>query len=330
MLLRIHFTSEDLALTRLAEAPDAFWEVVLSAHLLRLRGAEPLLGPWKQALLEQLPIGSRLRAAIEPLIAINPAKGYFPDLLTPAESADGWEAGLEALLSLPQRRVRREIGRVGDEHGRLDSGTSDLAEGRAEAIKQLAAAVRSYHDTAVAPIAERIRAAFEADRALRAQAFLNGGIAAVLNGLHPNATFTGTVLELSDVHRDEDIRLDGRGLRLVPSYFKQTKTKLLTLADPELPQVLVYPINRSAGLTAAAARESLAALVGRTRAALLEQTASSGSTSELARRVAISPAAASQHLSVLREAGLVASTRDGNTVRHHLTPLGQAVLSGGA
>jgi DNA-binding transcriptional ArsR family regulator len=329
-LLRIHFTSEDLARTRLADAPDPFWEVVLSAHLLRMRGAEQLLGPWKQALLEQLPVGSRLRAAIEPLIAINPPKGYFPDLLTPAEAAEGWEAGLEALLSLPRRRLRREIGRVGDEQGRLDTTTSDLAEGRAEGIKQLAAAIRSYHDTAVAPIAERIRAAFEADRAVRAQAFLNGGIAAVLNGLHPNARFTGTVLELSDVHPDEDIHLNGQGLRLVPSFFKQTETKLMTLADPELPQVLVYPVNRSAGLAAGTARESLAALLGRTRAALLEQTASGGSTSELARRVAISPAAASQHLSVLREAGLVSSTRDGNTVRHHLTPLGEAVLSGGA
>lgn len=330
-MLRIHFSSEDLARTLLAEAPDPFWEVVLSAHLLlRMRGSEALLGPWKQALLEQLPVGSRLRAEIEPLIAINPNKGYFPDLLTPAESAEGWEAGVEALLSLPRRRLRQEIGRVGDEQGHLDVVTTDLAEGRAEGVKQLAAAVRTYHNTAVAPIAERIRAAFEADRALRAQAFLTGGIAGVLNGLHPNATFHGSVLELSDVHPDEDIHLNGRGLRLVPSFFKQTETKLLTLADPELPQVLVYPVSRSAGLPAAAAREPLAALLGRTRAALLEQTANQGSTSELARRVAISPAAASQHLSVLRVAGLVSSTRTGNTVRHHLTPLGQAVLSGGA
>jgi len=328
-VLRIHFTSEDLAQTRLADAPDPLWEVVLSAHVLRIRGSEALLGPWKQALLEQLPVGSRLRAEIEPLIAINPARGYFPDLLTPTESAEGLEAGLEALLSLPRQRLRREIGRVGDEQGRLDSVTTDLAEGRAYGVKQLAEAIRNYHDAAIAPIAERIRVAFEADRAQRAQAFLNGGISALLNGLHPNVSFAAGVLELSDVHPDEDIYLAGRGLRLVPSFFKFTDTKLMTLADPELPQVLVYPIDRSAGLAAAAARESLAALVGRTRAALLELTTNGGSTSELARRVSISPAAASQHLSVLREAGLVSSTRDGNTVRHHLTPLGQAVLSGG-
>jgi DNA-binding transcriptional ArsR family regulator len=329
-MLRIHFTSEDLARTRLADAPDPFWEVVLSAHMLRVRGSEPLLGPWKQAVLEQLPAGSRLRAEVDLLLAINPAKGYFPDLLTPAEAAAGMEEGIEALLSLPRARTRREIGRVADEQGRLDSVTSDLAEGRAKAVKRLAKAIKSFHETAVAPIAERIRVAFEADRAVRAQAFLEGGIAAVLNGLHPNTSFSGSILQIADVVGEEDIYLGGRGLRLVPSFFKETETKLMTLADPELPQVLVYPVDRKAGLIAAAARESLAALVGRTRAALLELTSNGGSTSELARRVSISPAAASQHLSVLREAGLISSTREGNTMRHRMTPLGQAVLSGGA
>ncbi len=329
-MLRIHFTSEDLAQTRLADVPDPFWDAVLSAHVLRVRGAEPLLGPWKQALLEKLPPGGRLRAEIDLLLSINPAMGYFPDLLTPAEAADGLEAGIEALLSLPTKRLRREIGRLGEEQGRLDAGATELAEGRSDAVKRLASALTAYHEVAVAPIADRIRAAFEADRAVRAQAFLRGGIAAVLNGLHPNATFAGGVLELSDVRPDQDIYLGGRGLRLVPSFFKFSESKLMTLADPELPQVLVYPIDRVPGLVASSGRETLSALVGRTRAALLELTSQGGSTSELARRVSISPAAASQHLGVLRDAGLVLSQRDGNTVRHYTTPLGQAVLSGGA
>jgi DNA-binding transcriptional ArsR family regulator len=40
----------------------------------------------------------------------------------------------------------------------------------------------------------------------------------------------------------------------------------------------------------------------------------------------ISPAAASQHASVLRNAGLLVTRRDRNTVLHTLTPLGSAML----
>jgi DNA-binding transcriptional ArsR family regulator len=53
-------------------------------------------------------------------------------------------------------------------------------------------------------------------------------------------------------------------------------------------------------------------------------------TSELARRVGVSLASASQHASVLREAGLVHTLRQGGAVLHTLTPLGAALLRGGA
>lgn len=51
-------------------------------------------------------------------------------------------------------------------------------------------------------------------------------------------------------------------------------------------------------------------------------------TGELARRLDISPAGASQHATVLRRAGLVLSTRRRNLVLHTLTPLGRALLGG--
>jgi DNA-binding MarR family transcriptional regulator len=62
---------------------------------------------------------------------------------------------------------------------------------------------------------------------------------------------------------------------------------------------------------------------------VLEVAADGGSTGEIARRLRISPAAASQHTTVLRNAGLLVSHRHRNTVRHTLTPLGRAMLNGG-
>jgi DNA-binding transcriptional ArsR family regulator len=73
-------------------------------------------------------------------------------------------------------------------------------------------------------------------------------------------------------------------------------------------------------------RGALAALVGRNRAAALGAIADGCTTTELAERVGISLAAASQHASVLRGAGLIASRRQGSAVLHVLTPLGAELL----
>ncbi|MGW4004260.1 ArsR family transcriptional regulator, partial [Streptomyces nigra] len=50
-------------------------------------------------------------------------------------------------------------------------------------------------------------------------------------------------------------------------------------------------------------------------------------TSEVARRVGVTPSTASEHVGILREAGLAASVRDRNTVLHVLTPLGASLLT---
>jgi DNA-binding transcriptional ArsR family regulator len=52
-------------------------------------------------------------------------------------------------------------------------------------------------------------------------------------------------------------------------------------------------------------------------------------TTELAGRAGISLAAASQHATVLRDAGLIASRRQGGAVLHVLTPLGAELLQAG-
>ncbi len=73
----------------------------------------------------------------------------------------------------------------------------------------------------------------------------------------------------------------------------------------------------------------LAALVGRNRAAVLGTIAEGCTTTELADRVGISLAAASQHASILRDAGLITTHRKGSAVLHILTPLGVGVLRAG-
>ncbi|WP_341865500.1 helix-turn-helix domain-containing protein [Kitasatospora cheerisanensis] len=50
------------------------------------------------------------------------------------------------------------------------------------------------------------------------------------------------------------------------------------------------------------------------------------STRQLADALHLSPSAASRRATTLREAGLIATTREGRCVRHTLTPLGRDLL----
>jgi DNA-binding transcriptional ArsR family regulator len=130
-----------------------------------------------------------------------------------------------------------------------------------------------------------------------------------------------------DYPLDQEMHLDGRGLLLVPSYFCWRYP--VTLLDPELPPVLIYPAQRAAELARSDAnQQALAALLGGTRAAALAAIGDGCSTSDLGRRVGVSAAAASQHATVLRNAGLITSQRDRNTMVHSVTSLGNAVLQG--
>ena len=71
----------------------------------------------------------------------------------------------------------------------------------------------------------------------------------------------------------------------------------------------------------------LPSVLGATRTAVLRELARPCSTRELARRLGISESSASRHAALLRSGGLAATTRDGKSVLHSLTPLGLAILA---
>ena len=73
--------------------------------------------------------------------------------------------------------------------------------------------------------------------------------------------------------------------------------------------------------------EPLATLLGRTRAAILRRTAVPLSTTQIARELGQSPASVNEHLSVLRDSGLVTSRRSGRSVLYRQTPLAEYVVN---
>ncbi len=310
-MLRIWFGTEDMGRLRIARRPHALWETVLSLQALQTRQPGALPG-WRDSALTGLAT-PRSSAALRILRPLVPTRGYFPDFLTPDDEAiDG---GIAAVVNTPAGRVVAEM---------------ELLSGGRPAPPDTTAlgdALAHYHDTVLAPYMPRMRALVDADRAVRARALLDGGVEALLDTLRPMVRWRPPTLE-ADYPVDQELRLDGRGLLLVPSVFCQRTP--ITLMDPSLPPTLVYPVGRGAHADPTARTDALAALMGGTRSEVLKLLGESGrTTGELARGAGISAASASQHASVLRRAGLTVSRRAGNAVVHHITPLGRAVLRGG-
>ncbi|MGK5632404.1 ArsR/SmtB family transcription factor [Streptomyces sp. URMC 123] len=348
-MLRVYFTPEDLARVRVSTAPDPLWEIANSVQMLRRRDGARYFGHWRSQVRDRLSPASRL---LTPLL---PPHGYSPDFLTPGDGAsdsvrgtdgarpaagtttgDGVLAGLEqaidAVLRTPRDRLRTDLTRLAAERG-LPGWGAALARGEPEALRRLGDALRTYHAEALAPFWTRIEAEIEADRQARLRSLLDGGHEGLLSGLGPSLRWRPPVLE-ADYPVDRELRLEGRGLVLQPSLFCWRTP--VTLADPALPgtPVLVYPIQHTPAWSLVAPTElargehpeALGALVGQTRAALLVESTTGRSTGDLARRLGVSGPAVSQHVAVLREAGLLITVRHGGGALHIATPEGRALL----
>ncbi|MEU7602803.1 winged helix-turn-helix domain-containing protein [Streptomyces sp. NPDC040724] len=329
-MLRIHFTGVDLARVRMAGRPDALWETILSFHRLRDRRDARLFGEWRTE------TRSRLNSETRTLGMLIPSRGYFPDFLTPVEGQYGWDVGLDALRGIRPERMRHEL-KLLAAGAAMTPRLREFMDGGAKHLPRLMGELRAYHRAAVEPYWTHIQAQIEAERAARGRALLDGGADELLASLPPMLRWRAPVLEC-DYPVDRDVRLRGRGLLLQPSFF--CRRTAVTLHDPELPPVLVYPAaaqlaSAPAGGEAARPVEeqrqrTLGKLVGHTRSVVLRAIGDGATTSELARRAGVSLASASQHACVMREAGLVTTLRRGNAVLHTVTPLGAALLKGGA
>jgi DNA-binding transcriptional ArsR family regulator len=322
-VLRIHFTDADLVRTRMAPGPDPLWEIASSLHRFQTRQGRWAYASWYRDALGQLDKLHLIRTVRSLLLPLFPRAIYFPDFLTPAESTDGLEAGLQAILAAPRERVSQEIellARTGKAHVSL----SQVAERQTR--RELVRALRAYHDAVIHPYAELIQIRIDAERSLRARTVLGAGATGVLSSLGPWIRWHKPVLEVHHPE-DRDLHLNGRGLVLVPSFFCWHTP--VTLADPVLPQVLVYPLHHrhpDDAPTAVCGQPALAALLGATRAALLAACALGATSSELARAVGVSPGTVSFHTRALREAQLLFSQRYCSTILHTLTPLGASLL----
>ena len=190
-------------------------------------------------------------------------------------------------------------------------------------------ALRAFHDAVVAPRWDSVVSSFHADVARRMPVLAAGGHQALFGTLHQQLRWRDDGLDRQGL--DCEYELGGTGLLLIPSAFWSGRPLFVIGDGGRLGNALIYaaqPNGQPAVWRACdqAGNDRLAALLGPTRAAVLRALAEPRGTAELAGAVGISPASASEHAKVLRDANLIETRREGRSVRHSLTPLGRTML----
>ncbi|MFF5704822.1 DUF5937 family protein [Streptomyces sp. NPDC012794] len=331
MAFHFRFGPADLLRCRFAISPR--WETQEAVRVL--------LRPQRQAY--HLPWLSGIRSAaagldLRPLWLLMPRAGHNPDLLSPPPAG-------------PSVTFEEELDRVRAAAGDPDAAREDLRRalvctpgaaesdiGRrmladpARAVRELADLYERAWEVLIAPHWPRLRALLEADVLFHSRRLAAGGLQALFDGLHSDLRWSGQdqtlVLERPSRH---DRELGGQGLLLMPSAFVWPEA--VGGYDPPWQPTLVYPARGIGALWAAAAGpapRALAGLLGRTRAEVLCALREPASTTALAHRLGLAPSTVSAHLKALRAAGLLLPCRQGHQVLYERTPLGIALISGGA
>ncbi|MER7960126.1 ArsR family transcriptional regulator [Streptomyces sp. NPDC096030] len=319
-MLRIHFTAADLQRISWAACPEPLVETVFSIQLLQQPQADSQqFIRWSSQVRRSIGRSGLL------FDLATPDDGTLPDLLIAPAGAATLGEGLEAVRHRPAAQAAADLAVARSLRPDLPRWIADFHHRRPEATSRLARLLGDYHRVAIAPAWSYIEHAVRA-----ASCGAAGDAGAVLGSLHPSVGWEFPVLTVPcHIPHDVDVRLAGRGLLLVPSFFLRAPTARLDNHSEQAPVELYFPVRHCH--TAAAGDDcapdpGLARLLGRSRAAVLTTLASACSTTEAAARAGISAATASHHLSALRAGGLVSTVREHGTARHSLTHLGLRLL----
>jgi DNA-binding transcriptional ArsR family regulator len=317
-VISYRFGPEDLGRVRFAISP--LFEIAASLDVLRDPARHAMHAPWVGTARERL---AGLDLAL--LEAVVPHSGYRPDFVhpPPERPRPGFAAELARVRSTPPEQVARDLDWAYE--GALPpSAARVLLDDPPRGMAELTRLMTAYWRRVIEPHWPAIRATLEADIAYRARRLAEGGPLAAFADLHEEVRWRDGELV---VERDYEstVELAGRGLLLVPVAFAWPE--LWAMIDPPWQPAVVYAPRGVATLwePAEQATGAPADLLGRRRAAIL--AALPATTQELARAHAASPAGVSEHLAVLRRAGLISGHREGRGVRYARTPAGDALVA---
>lgn len=317
----ITFRITDPAMCRWAISP--LRETLSAVRLLREPHRQGYHQPWLRSVA-----GALAELDLTPLLQVMPHRTYQPDFLIPAPPGPTarFADELAAVRRTPYAQVRAELARCfREQHGRPPPQAQALVDHPVRARDLLADTLLACWERLIEPWWPRIRDVLAGDIAYRSRRLADGGLAAVLSDLHPKIHWHHPTLEVDlsgPGFRDVE-----SGLVFMPSTFEWPNVGVI-VDRPWLPTI-DYPARGIAALwePRSAPPAALARLVGQTRATLLAALTEPTSTTALARGCGLPNSTVSEHLTVLREAGLVATHRVGRYLHHTRTPLGTQLVT---
>ena len=313
---------ENLLAVRFACSPA--WETFSAVRTFVDARDRSYHDPWHEVVRERV-----AQLDLSPLVAIASSRGFVPDFLTPPPrtSRPRLRDQLAEIRATPPERVAYELAFCRDtlrdaRHRRL---VESLLADPAGARDLLADRLQEAWSELVAPVWIRIRTLLDRDVEQRSRTLARHGLRRVLDQLHPSIRWTERGLAVAD-RRRAAISVDDRGLVLMPTAFAWPSVAVI--GDEPWQPTIVYPARGVGGLWRAPTPppDSLARLLGKTRALVLVSLGRPIPTTTLGQLMELSPGGVSRHLLALRDAGLVSTTRHGHEVRYRRSALGTALL----
>jgi len=309
-MIEYELSADDLADTRFAISP--IQELVFSLWALRDPGRYTLHLPWRRAALAAVGEDD-----LRLLLALVGEQRGLPDFLTPPPDsfAPSFAEELDLVRRTPPHLVERDLVAT-HRPGPLPAVL------RGATLADLTALLDRFWEASMAAAWPRMRLILEADTTYRARRLALGGARALFADLHPNVTWTTGAVRITKMIGRHRVLAGGRGLLLLPSIFAY---KPVPPMSPHEPPWLAYPARGTADLwepPAAVHPDTLPALVGGPKARLLALLGEELTTTDLARRLGVTPGAVSQHLQVLHASGLLIRTRAGRSVLYRRSDLG--------
>ncbi|WP_234660929.1 ArsR/SmtB family transcription factor [Agromyces marinus] len=302
-------------------------ELCHAVRVLQRPADHPLQWGWLRGVRERVP-----REAFALFAVLVRESGYFPDFLTTTPTWDLVPADEAARLrEIPDDGMRVDLGKVAARStGARREAVLHLLDDLPRARAMIADAWLELWYALVAPVWPQLERILRADIAVRARRITTDGISVMVEGLHHRIGWHDGALRVRLTQHSEVLDCRGTGIVLVPSVLGGTGPMVLT--EPPAQPTVFYPaqgVTENWATDATALADALGALLGSARAAILLGAHDARTTSQVAADVGLAISTASHHLGVLRDAGLVASRRDGARVLHLRTPLGEALVGAG-
>ncbi|MGD7789401.1 ArsR/SmtB family transcription factor [Propionibacteriaceae bacterium Y1700] len=298
-------------------------ELVHAVRAVLRPQSAPLLWGWLRA------HGSVPDGPFRLLATIIGADGYMPDFLTSTPAGDMTpEQEAARLAEVPAERLQFDLHKmVLRSTGARQEEIRGLIADPDHARTAIAEAWQQVWDALLEPHWPQLLRVLRADIAVRARRNSEVGLAQMAGTLHSTVTWGENSVQVEMRQHSEVVECSGTGLVLVPSVMLSTGRCAVLTEKPAQPTIF-YPahgVSETWHHDGAEALEVLTALLGAARARLVLELQQPLSTSECATMINTAVSTASHHLTVLRDAGLVDSRRQGQRVLHARTPLGEAL-----